>query len=137
MCVATAVGTRTWWGSPLRMSSVKETVLVKSLPRAKTGAAPRTFVVDNRKFETFVGESRSNAASQYSMPRSTDSRLPPAYLMLYFILYTVDRIKLLCGGTLSETIGGGAFSKVYKNNDIFKDFIKLLSASPESQEKMT
>ncbi|MEG4346676.1 hypothetical protein QUB70_25865 [Microcoleus sp. A003_D6] len=45
-----------------------------------------------------------------------------------------DKIKVGCGGTISDTIAGGVFSKVYKNNPIFKDLIKLLSASGQSQE---
>ena len=56
--------------------------------------------------------------------------------MFYFILSTYYEIQVLCGGTLSDTMAGGAFSKVYKNNDIYKDSVKLLSASGESQEDM-
>jgi len=31
-------------------------------------------------------------------------------------------------------MAGGAFYKVYKNNHIFKDLVKLLSGAGESQE---
>jgi len=30
----------------------------------------------------------------------------------------------------------GAFSEVYTNNDIFKDFVKVLSTSGHSQQEM-
>jgi hypothetical protein len=33
-------------------------------------------------------------------------------------------------------MAGGAFSQVDKNNDIFKDFVKLLSTSGEFKENM-
>ncbi|MEG3841449.1 hypothetical protein [Microcoleus sp. herbarium14] len=54
--------------------------------------------------------------------------------MFYFILFSENKIQIWCGGTLSDTIAAVAFSKVYKNNDIFKDFVKLLSAAGQSQE---
>ncbi|MEG4317852.1 MULTISPECIES: hypothetical protein [unclassified Microcoleus] len=53
--------------------------------------------------------------------------------MLHFILKTNYKIKVLWAGTLSDTMAGGAFSKVYKNNHIYKDSVKLLSASGQSQ----
>ncbi|MFS8119829.1 MAG: hypothetical protein ACMG55_15280 [Microcoleus sp.] len=55
--------------------------------------------------------------------------------MLFDTIHVI-KIQVLCGGTLSDTMAGGAFSKVYKNNDIYKDSVKLLSASGESQEDM-
>ncbi|MEG4802110.1 hypothetical protein QUB63_20080 [Microcoleus sp. ARI1-B5] len=42
-------------------------------------------------------------------------------------------MKVLRVGTLPETMAGGAFSKVYKNNHIYKDSVKLLPASGQSQ----
>ncbi len=56
--------------------------------------------------------------------------------MLYLILDTYCKIQVLCGGTVSDTMAGGAFYEVYKNNDIFKDFVKLLSPSGEFKEDM-
>lgn len=56
--------------------------------------------------------------------------------MLYFILYVDKKVNVLCGGILSDTMADQAFYQVYKNNDIYKDSVKLLSASGESQEDM-
>jgi hypothetical protein len=43
-------------------------------------------------------------------------------------------IKVLCRGIQQHKNTAGAFCKLYKNNDIFKDLIKLLSASGQFQE---
>jgi hypothetical protein len=42
----------------------------------------------------------------------------------------------LSGETQQYKKAGGAFCKVYKNDDIFKDLIKLLYASGQSQQDM-
>jgi hypothetical protein len=47
--------------------------------------------------------------------------------MFYFIPIGNYKIKCWCGGILSHPMAGGAFYQVYKNNDIYKDFVKLLS----------
>ena len=57
-------------------------------------------------------------------------------MMLYFILYTYYKVKILWGETQQYKKAGGAFCKVYKNDDIFKDLIKLLYASGHSQQDM-
>jgi len=43
----------------------------------------------------------------------------------------------LCGETQQHKKAAGAFCKVYKNDDIFKDLIKLLYASGQSEQDMT
>ncbi|MEG4534722.1 hypothetical protein QUB06_29945 [Microcoleus sp. D2_18a_D3] len=54
------------------------------------------------------------------------------------ILYGVPtyKIKVLCIAPQPHQYAAGAFSQVYTNNDIFKDFVKLLSASGQSQQDM-
>ncbi|AFZ08632.1 hypothetical protein Osc7112_4321 [Oscillatoria nigro-viridis PCC 7112] len=54
------------------------------------------------------------------------------------ILYGVPiyKIKLLCAATQPHQNAAGAFSQVYTNNDIFKDFVKLLCKSGYSQQDM-
>jgi hypothetical protein len=46
------------------------------------------------------------------------------------------KIKVLCVATQPHKNAAGAFSQVYTNNDIFKDFVKLLSTSGQSQQDM-
>jgi hypothetical protein len=54
------------------------------------------------------------------------------------ILYDVPtyKIKVLCIATQPHQNAAGAFSQVYTNNDIFKDFVKLLSTSRQSQQDL-
>jgi hypothetical protein len=42
----------------------------------------------------------------------------------------------LCGATQPHKNAAGAFCKVYKKKDIFKDFVKLLSEPGQSQQDM-
>jgi hypothetical protein len=46
------------------------------------------------------------------------------------------KIKVLCIATQPHHNAAGAFSQLYTNNDIFKDFVKLLSTSGQSQQDM-
>ncbi|MEG4575072.1 hypothetical protein QUA56_20630 [Microcoleus sp. N3A4] len=55
-------------------------------------------------------------------------------MILYGVL--AYKINVLYGGTKHHKNAAGAFSQVYTNNDIFKDFVKLLSASGQSQQDM-
>jgi hypothetical protein len=55
-------------------------------------------------------------------------------LILYGVL--TYKIKVLCIATQRHQNAAGAFSQVYTNNDIFKDFVKLLSTSGQSQQDM-
>ncbi|MGB7895226.1 MAG: hypothetical protein WCF82_25460 [Microcoleus sp.] len=57
---------------------------------------------------------------------------------LCLILYGVPtyKIKVLCIAAQPHQNAAGAFSQLYTNNPIFKDFVKLLSASGQSQQDM-
>ena len=48
--------------------------------------------------------------------------------------YACYKVKMLCRATQPHQNAAGAFSQVYTNNDIFKDFVKLLSAPGQSQQ---
>jgi hypothetical protein len=56
--------------------------------------------------------------------------------MVFFRLptYAYYKVKILCRGTQPPQNTAGAFSKVYTNKEIFKDFVKLLSAPGQSQQ---
>jgi hypothetical protein len=48
--------------------------------------------------------------------------------------YAYYKVKMLCRTTQQPKNTAGAFCKVYTNKDIFKDFVKLLSAPGQSQQ---